>query len=794
MALLNPSKKTTKKTSSSGSSSTKKVLTGIDASKLTSAQRAKLSSGGYTTTKQSTAPKKTSVATPINTPVSTQKTPVTPKSTYVAPTSNTGKAVKSYFGNALGTNLGFNTKPKQTFEFDVLPGSKNAGIKAFEMPSSVSAQSTMDAARTQQQQAKLNSDVKAGQVGSFVADVASIPALALAGGPVGPDDAANYARLSAKYGSKAETLWSGIKSMGSKGKQYLDNLLSTKKDDLTANVIDSVDNIPKPPSPIQSVSQAVTRQIASHPVISTLGALVATTAAIGVGSSYSGAVRSATTPSTATSTPTTTATSTPTTTTAKTTTPETTESKTTDVQTDIATQSFSTLPASDTSYMTSSVASAPSSGVSGGSTGGVSGVGAGTSKGGAGAGYGVGEPITDNLTAAQMKAMELQRQQQQKDAGVVPIGDEVDIATLASARDNARALLDQYGAEAITMPEYKNSIQTLLAGNLANLNKMQPPVPDPVIDTVEQSEFLDGQGDQASTVRAFMDDTRKKLGMTDMETQRIDVMKQLQAVQETYQLVIDDIKENPNLPKGLAARRLTEVFEDQKFAANTLIAQLEQIDQQLSDANDRLNLEFGIFKEEQDALEKQQARRADQFGYMVDSGAVAALSDKEIRQWASATGIPESAIKSMKEKATTPDKSYDISYETNEITGEKFAVYSDKNDPLATPTVVSLGNFGVKPTSGGGKSTKETIYSTKNLPGDVRSDILSDLNNQQFLKDYPDRTSAVIALSNMYQEVDMDTLGDMYDQFVGEVVEEDSSGDGWFESLKKITGKVSPWW
>lgn len=565
------------------------------------------------------------------------------------------------------------------------------------------------------------------------------------------------------------------------GKKLLDAYKARK-----AGQVGKAGTAPKPTSPLR---QPVTQAFRNAPVGTAISGLGALAIGAGIGSSIgsytgetggemggasAGTVRNAT-PSTNGAGGT--APTTPTDTTGSTATPANTKqsSVTQSTSSSFAPQSLSA-PAS---Y---------SSPVSGGAGGGTTSVGGAV---GSGTGYSP-TPVGENgqeLGDAGSRALALQRAQAQQATGTVPIGDQVDLGNLEQLRQRARDLLDQHGAEAVTMPEFKANVQAMLAAGIENLKKIQPTPPEPVVDTQEQADFLNAQDPtQQQSMRSFMDDTRRALGMPDMERQRVDVMQQLQVVQETYQRVIDDIKTNPNLPKGLASRRLTEVFEDQKFAANALLAQLQMIDTQLSDANARLNQEMGIYEYEQNQNEKERQRRIDQFGYLVDSGAVAGLSDKEIRQWAAITGIPEDAIRAAKDAKNTTEKDYDVKWENDEF-GNTYQVIYDKNDPLAEPIVRNVGQLSrnySKPAGGTSATPKEQkIYSSKDIPGDVRASLISDLQDPTFVKDFgDDQNKAVAQLSVMYPEVNKATLEEFYNSYIGEPAAEPEADKKWWQFWK----------
>lgn len=343
------------------------------------------------------------------------------------------------------------------------------------------------------------------------------------------------------------------------------------------------------------------------------------------------------------------------------------------------------------------------SSVSGG--GGVTGGG----SSGTGSMYGTalrGEPSSEQQAAAQARALELQRQQSGT-AGIAPtpVGDQVDLAGLQEVKDRAKNLLDQYGAEATTMPEFKAAVQQMIAAGIQNLRALQPTPPEPVEETPEETAAYENMApEEAFSVRQYMDDMRRSLGMPKLESQKADLMRQMTAVNQAYQSVIDQIKQNPNLPKGLAARRLTEQFEDQKFAISTIMSELDiiqdQIDsgnEQLSNARADLGLQLQYNAQVQSQEDKQYQRNMDKLGLMIESRAIGGMSDQEMRQWSAVTGISVGALKKLKENALDSEDEKAVEFQDDANGNLMMITYSKKN-PL-DKTVERIGS--VKTATGG---------------------------------------------------------------------------------------------
>lgn len=304
----------------------------------------------------------------------------------------------------------------------------------------------------------------------------------------------------------------------------------------------------------------------------------------------------------------------------------------------------------------------------------------------------VGEYDTQARQEAGARAIELQQAQANEGVGTAPIGDEANLAALTKARDRAKELLNA-GLDDTTRPEFQAQVQQMLAMGISNLRKIQPVPPVPVVDTPEQVSFLDMIDPvQKLDVQAEMDAYRQQLGMPDLEAKKADFNIQLNAINETYTKLIDEIKANPNMPKSLAARRLTEVFNDQKFALGQVLAEMDSIDDQLESNNKLLDQRMGILGMQQDENEKQYTRIMDKFGMMVDSGAVGGMSDKEMSQWSQATGIPLGAIQNMKKKSLDVKTDWAVEF-IEDGQGGVTAVYTDKTNPFNT-VAESLGQIG----------------------------------------------------------------------------------------------------
>ena len=92
---------------------------------------------------------------------------------------------------------------------------------------------------------------------------------------------------------------------------------------------------------------------------------------------------------------------------------------------------------------------------------------------------------------------------------------------------------------------------------LAEQQRLNPLPPNPIEDTPEQQDAIQKNPD----IRSQMDSFREQIGMPGMLASRIDLTQKIQAITDTFQAAIDEVQNNPDLPKGLAARRITLLTE-----------------------------------------------------------------------------------------------------------------------------------------------------------------------------------------------------------------------------------------
>lgn len=261
---------------------------------------------------------------------------------------------------------------------------------------------------------------------------------------------------------------------------------------------------------------------------------------------------------------------------------------------------------------------------------------------------------------------------------------------------------------------------TYLKGQLDKMTQNSGPV---VTETPEQTDFVKSYPPEQQTgLMAQMDAKRSELGLPDLEKQLLTKTNQKNALDLALKKITDDIKNNPDLPKGLAARRITEFTNENLPLTQALQNEIEYLTQQRNYANDQLNQYFNIAKYQTDTAQNT-------LQMYINSGAIANFTDSDITNLASSTGISESSLRSIKTAVTQKQKQYSqFSTATNE--NGDVTVYGITNDGQVKllKTIAGAG----KPSGGNSEATLSSAQLQKlsvgGVPNAVAQAIQKNLN------------------------------------------------------------------
>lgn len=231
------------------------------------------------------------------------------------------------------------------------------------------------------------------------------------------------------------------------------------------------------------------------------------------------------------------------------------------------------------------------------------------------------------------------------------------------------------GTKGVTQTSYYNSpndvgqvTADLNAKAKDNLNTVQTQEPfnpnDPSLVNERQNalSYFQGIGAGGDQLNSMMQQ------LTAYQKQRTDITQQVQAITQTYQGVIDEIKNNPNLPKGLAVKRLEAINTSQKSVLQGHLNALQILNQQIEDSQ-------GNIATMQNQQERNRTYAMNALQLMIQSGAVGGFTTQDMQTFSKALGIPVGVLQSMKDKANRPDT--------------KTTVEKGPNDSLYTVTITT---------------------------------------------------------------------------------------------------------
>lgn len=255
-------------------------------------------------------------------------------------------------------------------------------------------------------------------------------------------------------------------------------------------------------------------------------------------------------------------------------------------------------------------------------------------------------------TAGALSALNAQGQQAPIEAPGVP--DTIDAGFLTKIRDTLNSTINSGLSEVDKQTVYSQLSQNLLTAK-AKLDQRVVVPDNPVLDTQEQLDFLSQTADPFGVKQAMDDFRNSNTNLGALQVSRVEIMKNVQALNEAYRPIIDEIKENPNLPKALARRKLEGLAVTQKETLQGFLDQLSILNQQIDDQNEVVNRQFQIVNFSQNQANRAQDDLRANLSLMMNSGAIAGFDDADINRYAAALGVNPKTLMKARDKALEPE-------------------------------------------------------------------------------------------------------------------------------------------
>lgn len=302
-----------------------------------------------------------------------------------------------------------------------------------------------------------------------------------------------------------------------------------------------------------------------------------------------------------------------------------------------------------------------------------------------------------------------------------------------------------------------HQLSTNLIAAKQKLDQKQPVPENPVEDTPDQAAALETAADPFGLKNAMDAFRMEQTNLATLQKTRVELTKNIQALNEAYRPIIKDIKTNPDLPKALSARRLKDLAETQKDVLQGFLDQLDIVKTEISDQNEIVNRQFQIitFAENKEERRRDDARSSLQM--MISSGAVGGFTDADIQKYAAVAGVSTNSLMKIRETALKPKTDQQLI--GNSSTGYYSVVTDEESGKVLSKTLV-MGAAPSTQTGGGGGSkgggskgsakTGQQTAAPGNAAAELEDDIRNGVTNLNDLKAaYPELTgSQILATMN----------------------------------------------
>lgn len=178
-----------------------------------------------------------------------------------------------------------------------------------------------------------------------------------------------------------------------------------------------------------------------------------------------------------------------------------------------------------------------------------------------------------------------------------------------------------------------------------------PPTPDiediPAPDI--ESDINLPQPKELKTLQEKYKELASSYGLPKLEEERINLMKGIAAALEAHQRVVEQINNDPDYPRALAEQMIADFSRNSQIGLSKLQNQLQIIEAQIEQINERIKTEIGFYKDELSNAENERRRIFNNLQLLINSGGIASLSNNYLKQFAQASGIDYYQLKSIKD-------------------------------------------------------------------------------------------------------------------------------------------------
>ena len=323
------------------------------------------------------------------------------------------------------------------------------------------------------------------------------------------------------------------------------------------------------------------------------------------------------------------------------------------------------------------------------------------------------------------------------------------------------------------------------------LQQAQPLPQEPML----KPEVIADDQDQLDRLQKYekeqYENIQRSLGIPQAITDYENAIKELQATDQAFNAIIQDVNDDPDFPKGLARRRIQEIEKEKGVRMTTLQNKIGLLQQSLTMKQEEFKERMGITQRaisrefEQQQEQKQSARN--QLSMLMDTGAISNMSDTELYQLAQASGYTFESLKKIKEAITSGNQA--------KITKAEADLEKQQQDmELARQREARLaggGTGGGTDTGGGGGDTTQQKPLSQSDITYIANGLVDQMGKDEAIQ-FITSTKAM-NVNGSLREFSEDEVNQMVTSMGGGTTQTTptTSSEGWLSKIAKFV--FSPW-
>jgi len=198
--------------------------------------------------------------------------------------------------------------------------------------------------------------------------------------------------------------------------------------------------------------------------------------------------------------------------------------------------------------------------------------------------------------------------------------------------------------------EYLEQSKNVLLQGLQQLQPLpQEPMPKLEFIADDQNELDQLQKYENEQIEAIS----RQLGMPQNITDLENTIKELNATDQAFNAIIEDVNSDPDFPKGLARRRIAAIEKEKGVRMNALQNKIGLLQQSLelkrTEFKDRLGITERAVKRQLDKQAEEKKLAQSQVDMLIDSGGIANMSAMELAQLAQSAGYTLTSLQKIRD-------------------------------------------------------------------------------------------------------------------------------------------------